>query len=623
MKSSEIINFISGYKYVSFDMFDTLILRNVSRPQDIFSVIERDISKKGLGTYNFSEMRIAAEKKAINNRKPDCQEITIDDIYSNLSLFDEETNQRVKNIEKNIEIEYCTVNLDFVDVLRYCKDKNITVIVTTDMYLDKETIKSMLGKCGINYDFLFLSSEKKLRKSRGSLFKCVLNELNISNSEIVHIGDNRKSDYLVPKTLGIKSFHYRKKLYSDASSIEESIINAVSLNYINKNDTDNYYRNEGYRAFGPLLMGFSQWLHENIARQGYDQILFLSRDGYIMQKAYKSLYVNEESQYAYFSRRSLTVPQLVKASSFQDIIDIVAYIKREENVKTFLHKVGLDDEQLADSLRNIYGDTIIREKLLANEYNGLYEKIIDKIKKNAILERTMMEGYLKQVITGKNIAIVDIGWYGTMQHNLEKVIKSLELNVNIHGYYLGYLDGRYGCLNADGYIFDEKNNNSAADRKLLFGYNGLIETFFTANHGSVKKYDENSGSYFPVFEQWEKNNWQVVSAIHDGAIAFIENINSLHFIDKSISPFIAWKTMESMLLNPDDDQLEKFGKLQFYDTYVEQLNKYQGLKNYIKNPNQIKNDLLLSNWKIGFLKSMFRGIISPESLYRFIIKIRG
>ena len=53
---------IKGYKAVSFDIFDTLLKRNINEPSDIFSLIKIDIDR-------FGEKRIEAEKVARFSRK--------------------------------------------------------------------------------------------------------------------------------------------------------------------------------------------------------------------------------------------------------------------------------------------------------------------------------------------------------------------------------------------------------------------------------------------------------------------------------------------------------------------------------------------------------------------------
>lgn len=49
-----------GYDVVSFDIFDTLLKRNVLHPTDIFSIMEKKVSDT---VPNFKRHRIDAERK--------------------------------------------------------------------------------------------------------------------------------------------------------------------------------------------------------------------------------------------------------------------------------------------------------------------------------------------------------------------------------------------------------------------------------------------------------------------------------------------------------------------------------------------------------------------------------
>lgn len=67
-----IIKRISKKEYVSFDIFDTLIKRDVKKPTDIFSIIEHNYK-----IYDFYKRRIEAEKIARKGKV----DTTIDEIY--------------------------------------------------------------------------------------------------------------------------------------------------------------------------------------------------------------------------------------------------------------------------------------------------------------------------------------------------------------------------------------------------------------------------------------------------------------------------------------------------------------------------------------------------------------
>ena len=87
MKKSSVIShyqkIIDQYDYISFDIFDTLILRNVAIPSDIFYLVENK-EKQSLSTIpNFHDKRIEAEQLA--RKKKGFKEITLNDIYDILS----------------------------------------------------------------------------------------------------------------------------------------------------------------------------------------------------------------------------------------------------------------------------------------------------------------------------------------------------------------------------------------------------------------------------------------------------------------------------------------------------------------------------------------------------------
>ena len=57
-KIDKIIEKIQKYKYISFDIFDTLIKRNVEKPSDIFSAVNIEYEKiYGCKIDNFEEIR--------------------------------------------------------------------------------------------------------------------------------------------------------------------------------------------------------------------------------------------------------------------------------------------------------------------------------------------------------------------------------------------------------------------------------------------------------------------------------------------------------------------------------------------------------------------------------------
>lgn len=100
------INRIDQYQYISFDMFDTLVKRDCSRPVEVFSYIEDEINRKLNRKTSFCSARIEAEKMA--RRKSHSEEVTLDEIYHYLNLgIADESLQDVKELEKKYEYALC------------------------------------------------------------------------------------------------------------------------------------------------------------------------------------------------------------------------------------------------------------------------------------------------------------------------------------------------------------------------------------------------------------------------------------------------------------------------------------------------------------------------------------
>ena len=98
------------------------------------------------------------------------------------SDIDKELADKLRMEELSLEREHILPRNRMVDALRYALSSGKKVFLTSDMYLDKEEISSILGKCGIDGDFeLIVSCEYGLSKFVGPLFD-VLKEKAVKNA---------------------------------------------------------------------------------------------------------------------------------------------------------------------------------------------------------------------------------------------------------------------------------------------------------------------------------------------------------------------------------------------------------------------------------------------------------
>lgn len=292
-----IIKKINKKEYVSFDIFDTLIKRDVKKPTEVFDIIEQNY-----GIHDFYKRRIEAEKRA-RKCKVDTTIDEIYDIYNSLYLNNINEIEKIKNIEKKVEFELCVQNKLLKKVYDFCIENNKKVYLISDMYLSSEILKEILEKNGYSkYEKLYVSCEYDRTKANGELYKYVIKELDIHTNKLIHIGNDIKTDYMMALKNKISAVKVKTKTYTGNSLLDVFLSN-------HKSNSSNFYYDFGYSNFGPLLYGFCLWLKENVKKNDIDNIYFLARDGYIIKKAYEKIFGEQDNiYYLEASRRSLRVP---------------------------------------------------------------------------------------------------------------------------------------------------------------------------------------------------------------------------------------------------------------------------------------------------------------------------
>ena len=165
----KLITLINKATYISFDIFDTAILRRILYPKDIFDLVSLRIPE--IKNFNFKEMRIKSEciaRKNIGELNKN-GEITLDDIYKNIqniTAFDDIIIEKLKTMEIETELDVCKQNEYIHKIYSYCLEKKKKIIFTSDMYLPCKTIEKILTNNGYKeFHRLFLSSHHNLTKT--------------------------------------------------------------------------------------------------------------------------------------------------------------------------------------------------------------------------------------------------------------------------------------------------------------------------------------------------------------------------------------------------------------------------------------------------------------------------
>ena len=601
------------YKYVSFDVFDTLIKRNVDAPIRIFDIL--DNFAKEMGIDDFKNLRLNTES-TLRQKQPF---MTIEDIYVQISKkINKDVSEKLKETEIKIEKSYCQRNYDIYELYKFLRKNNKNIIAISDMYLPTNVINEILINAGYQIDKLYVSCDCKAKKRNGRLFQYVLENEKINSNEMIHFGDNYKVDILGSKMAKIESYHVSQKNNNfNVCKFKNKMIdfnnykNYISVINNNLITQDNYYSKFGFALLGPLVYNYCIWLKEQCKKNNIKKIYFFARDGYTLKKEFDKLFPGEfVTKYIYFSRRAIRVPYYVINSSYDNIVKSFPKTKLIP-MKVFFENLGLNPENYKKTLikyniklsDNVFYNDLITKKI----YKDIFDEIYSDIKTEAYKEFKIFKKYIVQEeFTGK-IAIVDVGWHNSMQYYLEQLANNDKYEIDMYGLYVGRQSHEKIVKHTDSYIEDEVNSGYANS---VASFIGLIESVFLADEGSTKRYVEKNNKVVPELFKYEyegTKEYQAFNSIKNGIDNFINIVNSLpKFETFKLNGYDAYIPLKKYGTDPYLKDVGYFSKFKYLSEEIVYFANPKSITYYLFHRKEFMNDMYKSRWKVGFMKELFK-----------------
>lgn len=591
MNLNKAYKLINNYEVISFDVFDTLICRDVNHYENVFTILEnRAMTLYGDRFKGLFQKRIKGEKIARELKKG---EVTLDEIYANINI---ENKEEIMHLEQEIEINLCQRNKDIYPLFLYCKQKNKRIIIISDMYLNADVIERILSENGYKgYDKLYLSSEIGKQKRSGDLFKYVLQNEKIPSKQLLHIGDNMRNDVVNARLKKISTFIVEKKKNTN------NPIFSFTCNHMNEGS--NLYYELGYKVYGLLLLGFCQWINERLTEHKINKLYFASRDCYIVYKCFEILYPNYETYYMKVSRRSVQVPTInYNNQGFSLFSELSSFDPISDNIKIY-NRIGLEKKSFIshiDVLQKNINDFLQNDQFIVENINEIY--------KNAEEERAAFEKYLNDISFNGKVAFIDVGWKCSTQRVLDRLSSA-----KILGLYLGIHPETSDSINGEGYLFNREYSDYFYS---VMGGMSLIELFFTTNEYSLKKYKIENGKVQFIYDTRERiNEDSDIFELQKGALQFISDINNSALKSITLNKKDAFHALKKVIESPNKEEIYNFGILPF-----ENEGKVVPIidnKNNIFNLRSILKDYGQSGWKIGYLKKLLKIPMPYKNLFKF------
>ncbi len=500
---------IHSHEIISFDIFDTLLLRPYVKPTDLFFHLEH-IEE----IWWYRDNRIKAENLARQLHK-EKEDITLDDIYNEL----EEPFFSLKIKELELERKTLFPNPEIKEAFDYAKKAKKKVIITSDMYLPQQFLEKVLKEKGFyGYHKLYLSSKLNRTKWNGTLYEYILKDLNISGSKILHIGDNKQSDILMAKKYHIATYHYPKaidRLFKDNRRALEfykyhwdepgaSILLGV-LAIHNLYPFENYWKDFGFKYGGPVVYGYMQWLSEQLIKDDIHEAMFVARDGYTLQKVFDIVKKSDVKSHYYYAPRIINLVCNLNYKTYMDIDEKVGLAALRSILAYFKNKDSFLAQNTPDIQTSAEGDAFIKK------HKDLYERLAKKEQKN-------YQDYFKPFnIRNKKIALIDT--CSTMLSAQKSLMIGLP-DKDITGYYWMTWEGTQKDISKY-----KTSTFQQSHRQEFLDWN-IMELYMTAPTPPADKIEKGK-VIFKRINPYEKKRIEIYPNLSEGMVFYAKFVNQI------------------------------------------------------------------------------------------------
>lgn len=532
---------LAAYDVISFDVFDTLLFRRVSRPEDVF-----DLVAIRLQYPDFKRLRVEAERLARqkNMREKKTNEVSLEEIWTVLEQTTGIPMAVGIQAEWTCEQTCCYANPYMLPVVRELIRREKCVIATSDMYLGEKRVQELLRRCGYcGLQACFVSSDRAQSKSDGALYRQIRKQYG-EDRTYAHVGDHAYADQIQAKAGGFGPFYYpntglqggryrAEDLSPLTGSVYRAVVNAQIHSGLREFSRAYEY---GFIYGGLFVTGYCRFIHEYAAAHQPDRILFLSRDGAVLLQAYRLLYPEERAHtvYAYWSR--LAAGKLTAQYYKQDYFRRFLYHKVNQGFTIRQVLLGME---LPDFVEPLCRDIQLRpdEKLTNKNVGSIQDYLIehwDRVLERYREQRQAGGLYYGTLLRGcKQAVAVDIGWAGSGPLTLNCAVNRIwNLNCRI----TGLLAGTSSRLSPEpeaaepflaggqlvSYLYSQGENRDLWNaHDPAQGHNLYWELLLSAPEGSLQGfYPGEAGGYRCLFQK-NRAAPEQIRQIHRGILDFV------------------------------------------------------------------------------------------------------
>ena len=631
---------------VSFDIFDTALLRYVEHPIDVFFHLAQHSAFR---SHHFAKsiirQRIEAEGTARKmvfslSGSSEVNLLEIYQVFCDLNGVAREHADEFVAAEEQIELDLCFACRPIQRLAEAAASTGKRVLFVSDTYHTADFLLRLLRNIGYKVEAkdIFASSAARKSKQSGDLFPEVLATVGIAPERLLHLGDHPISDYAKALSAGVSAILHPHKASRETSnllsltsadgkgcddhilsqtSVVRGMVQAVHQAAESHGHAGDFWWKFGYRGAGPLTVGFCQWLEQNLRSDEMEHAYFLMRDGELLFQVYQSLFDKDPSACSASrldsSRRAMLLPVVEFAPTFA-IPSLFAGIGVRP-VREFLERLDV----AADSFEQealIAGFTSLDERIDGRfETKRLLQFFVQQPVLSALLdrgkrERRSLAAFLKQqgALDRSRVALVDLGWTGTIHKSLHLLLGRITPATSLTGYYMATFQ------DADHSIIPDLKRRSylahAGEPLSVFrqihSFLNLFETVYTSAGGSTLYFETaESGQVGAVRQAADKSSEQRndLNAIHAGTLAFAADFHRIaaRFDFPPMPPELASEEFFRVIERPTAEEAGLLGRLEHCDNLGSSSTHLSASLRSGVDAAELLEDFNQANWKQGVL----------------------
>lgn len=543
---------IDQYDLLSFDIFDTLLLRGLASPSSIHQkvweeVLRQDLYQSDLTPLEFTKLRVELELRA--RKKKNHREVTIEDIYQEIPSYIVKDINKLIQIEIEQEIKYCYPNFDLYQLIKDAYGAGKRIALVSDMYLRQEQIEAILKANGIDliyFENILISCEHQCSKHSGELYEILLLRYpEISPDRILHIGDNKHSDVDQARKKGLDSYYYKvipdrinsvydyEKIRHNSPQKELLSLRKLAASSLDQS-VDKECRSAyeiGASIIGPLMTLFISWTCDRMEKLGIHRIFPFMREGYLIGELLEreanhrqmDLYVKP----IYVSRK-VTYIASIEQINREEIENVIG--ARNLTILESIEMLGLTKENFMEYETYFHHYFKESHRIYINETTTLKESIIERFLENSNKEkieafvkqhRQRMVAYLRQNMEYfHEAATIDIGCFGRVQTWLEQ---ALDLEEESHNLKHFLAIGTTGEKIWSGIKFEGYFSTIAEHMDLIQTIQrspDVLEKLISVTEGSTIGYKEEGSQIVQIQSNHVESNQKYLDYVFQGVFNF-------------------------------------------------------------------------------------------------------